>query len=217
MRRILLLEDDLILGETLQELLIEEEFNVTWVKDGNEALDATFYTNFSLYLIDINVPFINGFELLQSLRESGNTTPSIFITAKVDIESITKGFEIGADDYIKKPFDFDELLIRIKTQIRKSFNSYNSKIIYKNLTYDIDKNRIFQNDKEIKLSISELKLVELFFKNIEKTLKKEDIIDFTHNGEEGSEASLRVQISKIKKLGLNIVNQRGMGYRCEKA
>ena len=124
MAKILLLEDDEVLSETLIELLEDEGLEVTHVLDGEMALDATFVGHFDLLLLDINVPFLNGFTLLGSLRDSGDTTPAIFITALTDIVSLSKGFEIGADDYIKKPFDFDELLVRIQALLRKAYHTY---------------------------------------------------------------------------------------------
>ena len=213
MKKLLLVEDDLILGESLQELLESEEFETTWVTDGNEALNSTYNQNYDIYLFDIDIPFINGFELLKSLRDSSDTTPCIFLSAKVDISSQKTGFDIGADDYVKKPFDFDELLLRINTQIKKSFNSYSNTILYKNISYNIDTKSILIQNDEVFLSPTELKLFELFIKNINKTISKEDILYSLHDGEEGSENALRVQISKLKKLGLDIINQRAVGYK----
>ena len=212
---ILLVEDDLILGESLQELLEDENFDVTWVKDGNEALSATYDSKYSLYLFDVDIPFINGFDLLKSLRESSDETPCIFLTAKVDINSLSDGFLCGADDYIKKPFDCNELIIRINTQIKKSFNTRKNTLIYKDIVYDISSKIIIKDEKEIFLSPSELKLFELFLQNKSKIITKEDILYHIHDGAEGSEAALRVQISKLKKLGLNITNLRSVGYRLE--
>jgi DNA-binding response OmpR family regulator len=214
-KRILLVEDDLILGESLKELLEYENFNVTWAKDGNEALSITYSNQYDIYIFDIDIPYISGFELLQNLRDSGDDTPCIFLTAKVDIESLTKGFDIGADDYIKKPFDIDELIIRIHTQIKKAFKTHNEIIKYNNISYNIDTNIVTKDDKEIFLSPSELKLFELFIKNIDKTISKEDLLYHIHHGDEGSEATLRVQISKLKKIGLNIANKRAIGYKLE--
>jgi len=212
---ILLVEDDLILGESLQELLEDENFEVTWVKDGNEALSATYDSTYSLYLFDVDIPFINGFELLKSLRESLDDTPCIFLTAKVDIGSLSDGFSCGADDYIKKPFDCNELIIRINTQIKKAFNTRKETLVYKDIVYDISSKVIVKDNKEIFLSPSELKLFELLLQNKSKIITKEDILYHIHDGGEGSEAALRVQISKLKKLGLNITNLRSVGYRLE--
>ncbi len=216
MKKLLLVEDDLILGESLKEILESEDFEIIWVKDGNEAIDETFISHFDLFLLDVNVPFINGFELLKSLRDSGDETPAIFLTARVDIESLTEGFGVGADDYMKKPFDIDELLLRINSLLKKSFNSYKSEIEYGNLKYDIKKQRIYKDGELINLSPNELKLFELFIKNIDNKISKENILYHIYEGCEGSEPALRVYISKLKKLGLRIINQRGMGYCCEK-
>ncbi len=214
-KKILLVEDDLILGESLQELLEYENFNTVWVKDGGEALDETYENRFDIFLFDVDLPFINGFDLLKELRQSGDETPCIFLTAKVDIESLSTGFGMGADDYIKKPFDSDELIIRINTQIKKAFNSYSTTIKYNDIVYDIENQQINKNQNPIILSPTELKLFELFIKNINKTLSKEDILYHLHDGGEGSEAVLRVQVSKLKKLGLQIINQRAVGYKLE--
>jgi DNA-binding response OmpR family regulator len=216
MYKILLVEDDLILGESLKELLEYENFNVLWVKDGNEAFDKTYEEQFDIFLFDVDIPFVDGFELLKELRRSGDDTPCIFLTAKVDIKSISMGFDIGGDDYMKKPFDSDELIIRIKTQIKKSFNSHNKEIIYKDIKYNIQDKTIFKNKKQIFLTPIQFKLFELFVKNINRSISKEDILYHIHNGDIGSEASLRVQISKLKKLGLDISNQRATGYKLEK-
>ncbi len=215
MYKILLVEDDLILGESLVEFLEDNNFQVTWVKDGNEAVNITYDEQFDIYLLDVDIPFINGFDLLKSLRQSGDLTPSIFLTAKVNTQSLSIGFEVGADDYIKKPFDIDELLIRINTQIKKTFKSYRDLLIYKDLTFDISTKTISKNDEIIHLSPTQLSLFELFMKNINKPISKEDILFHIYKGEEGSEAALRVQITKLKKIGLNITNQRAVGYKLE--
>ncbi|MBT3882839.1 MAG: response regulator transcription factor, partial [Campylobacteraceae bacterium] len=139
----------------------------------------------------------------------------IFLTAKVGIKSLSIGFDVGADDYIKKPFDIDELIVRINTQIKKSFNTYSKILSYGDITYDISNKLITKNHERISLSPTELKLFELFLKNINKSILKEDILYHLNNSQEGSEAVLRVQISKLKKIGLNIINQRAVGYRLE--
>ncbi len=130
MARILLVEDDQILSETLIELLEDEGYTLTLVQSANEAIDATYEDEFELMLLDVNIPDFSGFELLKMLRESGNITPSIFLTSLSDIASLSRGFEVGADDYIKKPFDFDELLIRIQALLRKSFSAKKNEIKY---------------------------------------------------------------------------------------
>jgi DNA-binding response OmpR family regulator len=217
MKNILLLEDDLILGETLKEILEDEDYKVTWVKDGNDGLSKTFEKDFDLYLFDVNVPFINGFELLQSLRENKDITPAIFITALIDIDNLTKGFKVGADDYIRKPFNANELIVRVDSLIKKSFKNYESTIKYNDLSYDIKEEKVYKENEEIHLSPSEHQLLVLFLKNIGKVINKDDILFNLHDNDTlGSDATLRVQISKLKKIGLIITNIRAVGYRCEK-
>jgi len=128
MTKILLLEDDKVLSESLIELLEYENFAITHVKDGEEAINKTYEQKFDMFLFDVNVPFVNGFELLRNLRESGDETPAIFLTALDDIASLSLGFKSGADDYIKKPFDFDELLVRIKAILKRQYNTYDNEI-----------------------------------------------------------------------------------------
>ena len=217
MKNILLLEDDLILGETLKEILEDEDYKVTWVKDGNDGLSKTFEKDFDLYLFDVNVPFINGFELLQSLRENKDITPAIFITALIDIDNLTKGFKVGADDYIRKPFNANELIVRVDSLIKKSFKNYESTIKYNDLSYDIKEEKVYKENEEIHLSPSEHQLLVLFLKNIGKVINKDDILFNLHDNDTlGSDATLRVQISKLKKIDLIITNIRAVGYRCEK-
>jgi len=213
MIKILLLEDDKILSETLIELLESEDFSITHVEDGEMAIDATFVSDFDLLLLDVNVPLLNGFEFLKSLRDSGNSTPAIFLTALSDVASLSYGFEVGVDDYIKKPFDFDELLIRINALLRKSYNTYNENIIMGDFTFNIQKNELYKDGEFIKLSPYELELTKLFFKNKNNTLIKEFIFDELSHGNEMSEGSLRVHIAKLRKIGLSITTIKGIGYR----
>jgi DNA-binding response OmpR family regulator len=213
MKKILLLEDDEVLAESLIELLESEEFEVTLGIDGEDTLNKTFEQNFDMFLFDVNVPNINGFELLKMLRQSQDTTPCIFITALNDVASLAEGFDVGANDYIKKPFDFDELLIRINALLKKQYNSYSNEVKLNEFVFYIDKNELYQNNTFVPLSPYELKMVQLFFKNINKTLSKEIILDELYNDRDVSDGSLRVHINKLRKIGLVISTIKGVGYR----
>jgi DNA-binding response OmpR family regulator len=217
MSSILLVEDDKTLAETLVELLECEEFKVTLVKDGQEALDITYVQSFDLMLFDVNVPFINGFELLKSLRDSGDNTPTIFITSLNDIASLSRGFEVGADDYLKKPFDFDELHVRINALLKKRFKSDGELLHVSNFSYSLTKNELYKDGTFIALSPYELRLCELFFKNLNQTLTKETLLFELSDGENSSEGALRVFINKLRKIGLNIITLRGIGYRLDRS
>ncbi|NPA74187.1 MAG: response regulator transcription factor [Epsilonproteobacteria bacterium] len=213
MAKILLLEDDEVLSESLIELLEDEGFTITHVKNGEEAVDKTFIEKYDLFLFDVNVPLLDGFELLKNLRESGDKTPTIFITALNDIASLSKGFDVGADDYIKKPFDFDELLIRIQALLKKQYNTYQNEIKVKNFRFDIEKNELYKDDEFISLPPYELKLIHLFFKNLDKTLTKEQIVEELYYDKEMSLGALRVHINRLRKIGLPITTVKGIGYR----
>ena len=208
--KILLLEDDSILSSTLVKLLTLEDYDVTLAQDGNEVLDFTYENQYDLYLFDINVPYISGTDLLKELRDSGDTTPAFFISALIDINSISTGFDVGCDDYIKKPFDFDELLIRIRSVLKKSYGD----LTYKDIKYNSATKEIVKDNKIINMGSVETAIFELFIKNIASTIIKDDIFDLMDNP---TAVALRVQISRLKKtLDLDITNIRGIGYRLEK-
>jgi len=213
MSKILLLEDDEVLAETLVELLSDEGFEVTHVVDGEMALDTTFVQSFELLLFDVNVPFLNGFELLDSLRSSGDMTPAIFITALSDVASLSHGFDVGADDYIKKPFDFDELLVRINALLRKAYHTYANEIKVDNFRFVIEKDELYSGADFVALSPYELQITKLLFQNLNKTVHKELIFEYLSQGKEMSEGSLRVHINKLRKVGLPITTIKGIGYR----
>jgi len=213
MARILLLEDDKILSETLCELLEVEGYDVTLAKSGNSLLDITASASFELMLFDVNVPDYNGFELLKMLRDSGDKTPCIFLTSLSDIASLSKGFEVGADDYLKKPFDFDELLVRIGALLRKSFASVGNEVHYKNLCYKIQTNELLSDGKLIALAPQEQKLLSLFFSHKDETIAKSDLLYELNSEGEASEGALRVYITKLRKVGLEIQTIKGIGYR----
>jgi len=210
---ILLLEDDIVLAETLVELLESEGFNVVHLHDGEMVIERTFEQSFDLYLFDINVPKLSGFELLKILRESSDKTPTIFLTAMSDIASLSKGFDVGADDYIKKPFDFDELIVRIHALLRKSYKTKNILKEVGNFSFNIEKEELYKEGVFIPLSPYELKITQLFFKNVDKTLLKEEILLMLSDGSEVSEGALRVHITKLRKIGLSITTIKGLGYR----
>ena len=208
-KKILLLEDDTLLAQTLRELLESEAYDVTLVSSGNEAADRTYDARFDLYIFDINVPDINGLELLESLRDADDKTPAIFISALVDLNSISKAFKIGADDYLKKPFFPEELLIRVNAKLL----SESSNIIYNNLEYNPQTKTLKKDSKVVPLGEVQERLFDLFVHNIGKVLDKEILMECL---EKPSPTALRVAITKLKQnTGLDIKNLRGIGYVIE--
>lgn len=207
--RILLLEDDFILGESIEEMLQEAHYKVDWVRSGDDAAQHSFDHSYDLYLFDVNVPDINGFELLEQLRDADDSTPTIFISALSDISSITKGFSLGADDYLKKPFFPEELLVRIEAKFAK----VNQTIHYGAITYNPKTNDVTKDGSLITLGDVQLPLLRLFITNIGRTLTKESLFDVM---EHPSDTALRVAINKLKQTTTwDILNVRGIGYRIE--
>ncbi len=216
MARILLVEDDSILSETLSELLQTQGYDISIALSAQDALDITYKQSFEIMLLDVNIPGFSGFELLSMLRESGNSIPCIFLTSLNDIASLSRGFEVGADDYIKKPFDFDELLVRIQAVLRKSYSAMQNEICYKDLVYKISNNELLKGQELIHFSPLESKLLSLFFKRINETITKQELLYELDNINESSEGALRVYITKLRKSGLEIQTIKGIGYRLVK-
>lgn len=209
MARILLLEDDPVLGESLQDLLNSKGYETDWVTDGEAALDATFAAPYDLYLLDINVPLLNGFDLLSALREADDRTPAIFISALRDIASLTRGFAAGADDYIKKPFDVEELLVRVMSKLQQLRS-----LRYGALEYDPGGGRLTRDGETVDLGEIQKQIFARLIANIGQTIDKRTLLELL---EQPTDQALRFHISKLKqKLSLDITNVRGVGYRLEK-
>lgn len=212
--KILLLEDDLLLGETLEDLLDEEGYRLTWCKNGQEALDASYNTKYDLYLFDINVPLINGLTLLDELRSADDTTPAIYLTSHQEKGVMKEGFQKGADDFIKKPFDSEELLLRIAALLRRTRRQTNECTGI--LCIDPERFVIFENQVELNLSKKEYTLLALLIESEGKTVSKEMIIDALWPPNASvSDGSIRVLINRLKQelATVEIQNVRGIGYR----
>jgi DNA-binding response OmpR family regulator len=206
---ILLLEDDETLGETLESLLSMEGYEVEWVKRGNDVLDRTYENGYDLYIFDIGVPDMDGLELLEALREADDETPAIFISARVDVASIAKGFESGAYDYIKKPFFPEELLVRIRAR----FQNREKAIRCGEILYDPLKRVVQKDGKPVSLGEVQQALLHVFLTNIGRVIDKSDLLDCLNHP---SDSALRVAINKLKQTtGLPVKNIRGVGYMLE--
>ncbi len=209
MKKILLLEDDYILAETIEELLILEGYSVLVAFDGEEASRLTYENRFDLYIFDINVPEIDGLSLLDALRDADDNTPAIFISALVDIETITKAFNVGARDYIKKPFFPEEILLRVNAK----FKEKSKKIKIAHLEYDPQKRILRHKNKILPMGEVQICLWEKFIN------RPNQIINTSSLGEclnQFSSGALRVALNKLKQTtNLNIKNIRGVGYILE--
>ena len=206
--KLLLLEDDQILSETLEHFLTRAGYEIDVALTMEEAEDLTFDNKYDLYLLDINLPEGSGLELLEALRYADDNTPAIFITALTDMSSISEGFKLGAMDYIKKPFDPEELLIRLKAKFKND-------ILYcGEIEFDQEAGVLRKHGEIIDIGNVQFKIFTTLLKkkgNVVSKVELYECLDHT------SDTALRVAITKIKqRLGVDITNIRGKGYIIEK-
>ena len=205
---LLLLEDDHILSETLQLFLTREGYTVDVALDMEEAEELTYENKYDLYLFDINLPYGSGLELLKGLRHADDHTPTIFITALTDMHSMSEGFALDAIDYIKKPFDPQELLIRLKAKFR------NDTLCYGDINYDKEAQVLRRNGEIIDIGNVQYKIFTMLLENSGRVVSKGELYECL---EHISDTALRVAITKIKqRLDIEIKNIRGKGYIIEK-
>ena len=217
-KKLLLLEDDIALNETVVDYFESLGFSVVPVYDGNSALDAIYENSFDLLLLDVNVPDMNGFEILKSVREQDVTTPAIFITSLNAINDVESGYDSGCDDYIRKPFALKELKLRVETILKREFfHNSNSKVqIDTNIYYDTNSDVLSVDGSEIQLNNKDAKLLKLFLQNRDQLVAHETInAALWEYGEEISESALRTYIKNLRKyLGKEkIVSIKKLGYK----
>lgn len=217
MVRILLVEDDETLLDLISEYLGENGYDVTTSNNAKDALDLAYERNFDLLILDVKLPKGDGFSLLSSLRELGVSAPSIFTTSLNTIDDLEKGYKSGCDDYLKKPFELKELLIRIQALIKRNFSHNNDEkvVISNELSFHPQSKILSKNGEKISISSKESDLLALFLQNKGKILTKDEIFNKIWKfDEEPSELSLRVYIKNLRQiLGKDaILNRRGDGY-----
>jgi len=216
--KILLLEDDVILSEILFEHLSEQGHTVTSVYDGEEAYDKIMSERFDLMLFDVNVPSLSGFELLRLLREQHVNIPTVFITSLDSGADIKKGFDIGCDDYLKKPFELMELDARI-AHIAKLHSLETDRIKIDEESYlDRATYELVKEGKKTKLSKKEFEVIEYFLSKRGRTVSHEELMaNVWMDGETPTDATLRTYIKNIRAyLGREFITTvKGVGYRVD--
>ncbi|MCA6437167.1 MAG: response regulator transcription factor [Bacteroidetes bacterium] len=217
---ILYVEDELSLGKITSDTLKKNGFNVIWVKDGKEALDTFSKTKIDIGVIDIMMPKLDGFNLVIEIRKKNNMLPILFLTARVLTEDVIKGFEIGGNDYMKKPFSIEELIIRIKELVKRNkiSNPLNTYQIGKYI-FNYTKMEITFNDQKISLTHRENEIIKrLYLKANEIVNRKEILMDLWGDDTYYNGRSLDVFMTKIRKnfsedSSIAIKNIRGVGYK----
>ncbi len=219
--KILLLEDDMELSDTIAKFLRSKGFEVVQSFDGEDARDKMYENRFDLWLLDVKVPFQNSIKLLSQFRKNGNDTPAIFITSLHGADDATKGFEAGADDYIRKPFALKELLARIEAVMKRRYPRGGEEIVIdEKRRFNIMNLTLIIDDKIISLKPKEARLLALFLQNPNRVLRKEEIFDALWDfGEIPNEGSLRTFVKVLRKhIGkerIETIKEVGYLYRDE--
>jgi DNA-binding response OmpR family regulator len=216
--KLLLLEDDLSLSETLVEYLEEQGYEVVGVYDGISAQDKLYEEPFDLLLLDVNVPDLNGFELLKQARKNAIKTPAIFMTTRSAMEDLEAGYESGGDDYIRKPFVLKELLLRIESMLKRNyFHQHEAGIeIREGITYNSANGELCIHGAVQSLGDKEARLLKLFIQRRKELLTHEVISAHLWDYDESSsDSALRTYIKNLRKLlGKNqIVSHKRLGYQ----
>lgn len=217
--RILIAEDERDLNRIITKKLTSDGYSVDSCHDGKEAIDILSYTDYDAIILDIMMPGADGFAVLKSLRDVGKNTPVLFLTARDAISDRVKGLDSGANDYLVKPFSFEELNARIRAMIRTSHGASNSELVVGDLVMDCATKRVTRGGSEITLSAKEYALLEYLMHNVGIVLSREKIKNHIWNYDyEGGTNVVDVYISYLrrkidggrdKKL---IHTMRGRGY-----
>ena len=208
MKKILLVEDNEAIQKGLKYSLEQEKFVVELASDVKTAKDKLVKSEFNLIILDVMLPDGSGFELCRDIKKN-MTTPILFLTAKDEEQDVVNGFDLGADDYVVKPFRPRELISRINNILRRYEKEESNKLQAGNVIIDLDASRVYVGQKEIVFTALEYKILVLLFSNMGKTVTRDFVNDNT----------LTVYVKRIRaKLGENDVIKtiKGIGYRVEK-
>ncbi|MCX7117603.1 MAG: response regulator [Legionellales bacterium] len=217
--RLLLVEDDELLGDAVKAGLTQFGYVVDWLKDGETARSAIRTESFELIILDLGLPKLSGIHLLQSIRHDGNATPVIILTARESVESKIKGLDSGADDYMSKPFDLNELSARVRALIRRSQGRADTIIQYRNIVLDPAAHSVMMDEIVINVPRREFALLQKLLENSGQVLSREQLMQSIYGWDEDVDSNaLEVHIHNLrKKLNAGFIRTiRGVGYMAEK-
>ena len=217
--KILLAEDEVDLNNVVTRYLKKNGYSVDSVLDGEEALDYLEYGEYDLVILDIMMPKVDGFEVIKKLRNKGNHTSVLMLTARDNADDKVKGLDLGADDYIVKPFDFNELLARIRAVVRRKYGNSSNKLVIGDLILDTSKKSVTRAGKQIELTGKEYEVLEYLMQSKNRILSREQIKEHVWDFDyEGDSNIIDVLIKNIRKKidvedGKQIIyTKRGLGY-----
>ena len=217
--KILLAEDEVDLNNVVTRYLKKNGYSVDSVLDGEEALDYLEYGEYDLVILDIMMPKVDGFEVIKKLRDKGNHTSVLMLTARDSADDKVKGLDLGADDYIVKPFDFDELMARIRAVVRRKYGNSSNRLVIGDLILDTSEKSVTRAGKQIELTGKEYEVLEYLMQSKNRILSREQIKEHVWDFDyEGDSNIIDVLIKNIRKKidiedGKQIIyTKRGLGY-----
>ncbi|MBD3841998.1 MAG: response regulator transcription factor [Campylobacterales bacterium] len=215
--KILLLEDESLLNDSITQYLKRLGHVVESFKDGLKAYEA-IDTTFDLLLLDINVPNISGFELIEKLNELNVHIPTIFISALIDISDITKGYELGCIEYMKKPFHLQELGIKLNQLLKNEVRTQNHILLSKNYSFAKDSRTLYFQNEPQNLTKKQIDIIELLALNINMVVDFEKFRMDVWENEPIDNPTIRAEISRLNKTLKEdfIKNIRGLGYKIDR-
>jgi two-component system, OmpR family, response regulator QseB len=217
--RLLVVEDDLLLGNGIQVALQQIGYAVDWLTDGEAAIHALNVETFDGVILDLNLPRKSGLEILKQLRESGHTLPILILTAKDTLQDKIRGLDLGADDYMIKPFELNELLARLRALLRRSKGRATTYLEYKELRLDPNNFIVTFNEETIAMSNKEFAILQTLLENIGHIISRQRLEESIYAWDSMVESNaVEVHIHYLrKKLGKNLIKTiRGMGYMIPK-
>lgn len=217
--RVLLVEDDMLLGSGLLTGLQNDGYSVDWVKKGPDALSAITTTPYDAVILDIGLPEMSGLEVLKKARYKNITTPVLILTAQDAITDRVTGLDSGADDYLTKPFELDELCARLRALTRRSRGITTQTLKYKNIIIDISAHSVTFNEQKVELSRREFALLQELISNAGRVLSRPFLEEKLYSwGNEIESNTIEVYIHHLrKKFGSEIIKTiRGVGYTVPK-
>ena len=217
--KILVAEDEKDLNNIIVKRLAKEGYQVDACFNGHEVLDYLDYSEYDLILLDVMMPELDGFSTVQKIREKGNNTKVIFLTARDSFEDRIQGLDYGADDYIVKPFDFGELLARIRVHLRRNHGSSHAILTYDTLSIDLHQKNVKVDRNPIELTSKEYQILTYLMQNGNRILSREQILSYVWGDDyDGLSNIIDVMIKNIRKKLSDyiekpvIVTKRGLGY-----
>ncbi len=217
--RILLVEDDLVLGQALSTALEKRSYGIDWMQDGESALQAIQVLDFSLVILDVNLPDIDGIAVLRSLRLTGHNIPVLLLTARDLSAQRVEGLDAGADDYLVKPFDLEELLARIRALLRRQEGRIETILKCQSLEVDTGAMIARVGNQTVTLPAKEFRVLKLLMERAGRFVTKRDIEYALYSADALVESNTTEVIiyNLRKKLGAELItSMRGVGYMIER-